>query len=162
MLLAETNWQTYVMLAGIVVVIFFLMRANAMRQRQQRSQSGGDDDRHAARAATQIRDQLDELMVQLEELTRVSNAKIDTRCARIEALIADADERIRRLEELVGQAESSDASADPTPSSGTSVNPEHAAIYALAEAGKSPVQIAAEVGRDVGEVELILALRQKS
>ena len=40
-------------------------------------------------------------------------------------------------------------------------DPAYAPIYALADRGKSPREIAQELGRQPGEVELILALRQR-
>jgi hypothetical protein len=49
-------------------------------------------------------------------------------------------------------------SAPPPPA--PSIDPRHAEIYALADQGRSPRDIATHLGRPSGEIELILALRQ--
>ncbi|MCG3179860.1 MAG: hypothetical protein BIFFINMI_02206 [Phycisphaerae bacterium] len=165
MQLAMTNSQTWILVAGVAVLVFFLLRANRQKLANRRAIGAPADDaadtRSGARAAQQIRDQLDELMVQLEELARESNATIETRSVKLEVLIEQADERIARMEQLLKDAQarpSAGPQADPGPAP---VNPEHEKVYNLADAGRTPVQIASQVGRDVGEVELILALREK-
>jgi DNA-binding NarL/FixJ family response regulator len=41
------------------------------------------------------------------------------------------------------------------------VDPRHAEVYALADQGRTPPEIAQQLGRPHGEVELILALRTR-
>ena len=43
-----------------------------------------------------------------------------------------------------------------------STDPRHAEVYALADEGRSPAEIAARLDRPNGEIELILALRPKA
>jgi hypothetical protein len=50
--------------------------------------------------------------------------------------------------------------APPPPSDRT--DPRHERIYALADQGLSPRDIARELGRPTGEIELILALRPQA
>ncbi len=40
------------------------------------------------------------------------------------------------------------------------IDPRHAEIYAWADQGRTPREIASQLGRPSGEIELILALRQ--
>ena len=63
--------------------------------------------------------------------------------------------------------ESDSSQASPAPNASTEMNPvpsgdEELAgkIYALADEGKQPVEIAKELGEDIGKVDLVLALRQ--
>lgn len=115
------------------------------------------------------------LLVELSEMTRQMTAQIDTRAAKLEALIQEADEKIALLRSLGhdGAARGgpqgvlieaklleSDAvpmrtAEDPLPS----VDPRYAEVYDLADEGQTPQDIARHTGRPRGEVELILALR---
>lgn len=113
---------------------------------------------------------LQELIIELEELSRRINAQIDTKFAKLEASIMHADERIEALRLLIQQAtgqsgidvtvdrerdESVPTASDPR----VPADPRHAQVYALADADKSSMEIARETGIPTGEVELILGLR---
>ncbi len=54
---------------------------------------------------------------------------------------------------------SSQAPQEPLRKPGATTDPLACAVHELADAGKTPVQIAQELGEQVGKVELILALR---
>jgi hypothetical protein len=114
--------------------------------------------------------EVQEVMIEMEELARHIHGRIDTRYAKLEKVIRDADERIDKLSRLVRAAQG-DATADVTvadtePSKDSrSDKPEevpaaHADVCRLADAGLRPMDIAKEVGSTIGEVELILALRK--
>jgi hypothetical protein len=104
------------------------------------------------------------LLVELSEMARQITAQIDTRAGKLEALIREADEKIAALRAVAPPAAASPftippATAAPTLDREVPPNPEHADVYALADDGKSPRDIAAQLGRPDGEIELILALR---
>jgi hypothetical protein len=125
--------------------------------------------------------EMQNLLVELSEMTRQMNAQIDTRAAKLEQLIKQADERIATLrrksdlpagelpggERAAGEAEKVDQPAprpvlpvtDDEPSIET--DPRHAEIYSLADQGRDAREIAARLNRPSGEVELILALRPR-
>jgi hypothetical protein len=115
--------------------------------------------------------QMQNLLVELSEMARQISAQLDTRAARLEQLIKDADERIETLKSSNNNGSPPAASValiSPSPSAPipTSLFPEppdprHADIYALADQGRDAYQIASELNRPRGEVELILALRSK-
>jgi hypothetical protein len=126
-----------------------------------------------------IERQMSSLLVELTEMTRAASAGLDTRSARLEALIEDADRRIAALKSLVEStgatpsvpqparlqvvSEDSPASSpaqSSAPATGA-VDLRHAQIYQLADEGRSVHEIAAALGRPSGEVELILALRPR-
>lgn len=116
---------------------------------------------------------LQELIIELEELSRRINAQIDTKFVKLETTIHHADERIEALRTLIQKAGGQggvdvivDADADASSTSATAgvvsrVDPKHVQVYAMADADKSPVEIARETGIPTGEVELILALRDQ-
>jgi hypothetical protein len=104
------------------------------------------------------------LLVELSAMARQITAQIDTRSAKLELLIREADEKIAALRAATPQTAASpyamtasipsraEARAEPVDSA-------HAEVYALADQGRSPREIAAQLGRPDGEIELILALR---
>lgn len=101
--------------------------------------------------------QLTELIVELEKMARQMNAQMHTRAAKLELLIEEADARIAALKA---------AGASPLPASPSEVIPENSSvhdgrydsIYDLAAQGQSARQIAQQLDRPYGEIELILAL----
>lgn len=112
---------------------------------------------------------LERVMLELDELSRQIHGRLDTKLARLEAIIRDADQRIERLSRLTRAVEGGPAieiTLDrEEPHDPPSTEPEvddsrHAAVYRLADSGLSGLEIAREVGRTRGEVELILALRK--
>jgi hypothetical protein len=115
------------------------------------------------------------LLVELSEMTRQMTAQIDTRAAKLDALIREADEKMALLRSLGhGQGggggphgvlieakllESDAVPMRPAEDSVPPVDPRHAEVYDLADEGQSAQDIARQTGRPRGEVELILALR---
>ena len=108
-------------------------------------------------------------MLELDQLSRQIHGRIDTKLARLDALMRDADIRIERLSELIRAAKDGPANeitlANENPHA---VHPaksdvesdRHADIYRLADGGQPPARIAEKVGKTTGEIELILALRR--
>ena len=104
------------------------------------------------------------LLVELSAMARQITAQIDTRAAKLELLIKDADEKIAALRTATPPATASpyvmpsmmlqkhEVREEPADSA-------HAEVYALADQGRSSREIATQLGRPDGEVELILALR---
>ncbi|HPD29889.1 MAG TPA: hypothetical protein PLL20_07840 [Phycisphaerae bacterium] len=115
----------------------------------------------------QLRRDLESLIAELEQLSRKISAEIDTRFAKLEAAMHDADRRIAALHRLTQQQEGSTARMPAREESEgakpASDRPEdrYALIYELTDVGFSPVEIARDLGRTPGEVELILNLRNR-
>jgi DNA-binding NarL/FixJ family response regulator len=127
------------------------------------------------------------LLGDLEETARRLTAQLDNRYTRLEQLLAEADEKIQRLEGaagstgICGKGESSPlgkvtAQAAPAMTEAqraltrlrqergappAALDPAYQPIYGLADRGKSSREIAQELGRQPGEIELILALRKR-
>lgn len=110
--------------------------------------------------------QMQNLLVELSEMARQITAQLDTRAARLEVLIKEADEKIASLGATKHASDSSAPHPVTPPSPPVPQNaepappdPRHADVYALADQGHDAGQIAGELGRPRGEIELILALR---
>jgi hypothetical protein len=148
-------------LAVAAIATFFLMSSLRRMQRKQ-AERAQNPPPIVPRASSQVgplhRD-LDDLLVELQELSRRISAEIDTRFVKLEAAMRDADRRIAVLHRLSRQAGQNAAQED---ASGSAHDARHTVIYELADAGFSPIEIARDLGRTPGEVELILNLRKKT
>ena len=148
----------------IVIIISWLMWS-ARRRLQGRGHSDEETpiQRQPSKVQTgskeQIRRDLESLIAELQDLSRKISAEIDTRFVKLEAAMHDADRRIatlnrlsRSLAEKMGDAKKERHGEDVR----------YTVIYELADAGSTPVEIARELGKTPGEVELILNLRRQA
>jgi hypothetical protein len=110
--------------------------------------------------------QMQNVLVDLSEMSRQITAQLDTRATKLEALIKEADQKIAALN---AAAAKSGAPASFAPQPGESSAPvfetvppdtRHVEVYNLADQGRTPGEIAQQLNRPSGEVELILALRR--
>ena len=129
------------------------------------------------------------VIVELSELTRQMSAQLETRATKLELLMRDADERIVTLEAATAAANARPVTltlasvggdampmptslSAPTPLATTPVRGLRLAddstsadrwndVYRHASEGKTAREIARSTGRPQGEIELILALRPK-
>ncbi len=166
----------YIAIMALSVVVMMLMR------RRARSSSGPSAEAMRKRfdelaAQRGVKEDMQQLLAELQDLSRKISAQIDTKFAKLETSIADADRRIEQLQRLLRTADGkptvdiviggdADAQMPPAAASDAAVGApsteRHAPVYELADAGKSPIEIAQALGRPTGEIELILALRSKS
>ncbi len=105
-----------------------------------------------------LRRDLESLMVELQELSRKIGAEIDTRFAKLEAAMRDADRRIASLNRLTRKS----GQTPPPPEDPEEADLRHQIVYELADAGMKAIEIAKELGKTPGEVELILNLRGRT
>lgn len=141
----------YWLIAGGVALLMGMMmkqRAN-MRRRQAGVDLGEKRDERAG-----AKESMDEIFVQLQEFSRETLARLDTKIRALNELLARADAKIEELKRLSAAAPAA-ASAPPA----KSANPLHEKVFRLKDEGKSPGDIAAATGLERGEVELILGLR---
>jgi hypothetical protein len=121
------------------------------------------------------------LLSDLEETCRRLTAQLDNRYQRLEMLLSEADEKIRKLEGITGAPAGRVPEKLPPASAATAAahealvrlrkergapaageDPAYQPIYTLADGGKNSREIAQQLGRQPGEIELILALRQRA
>jgi len=162
-----------VLLIMAIVALTLLMLSTRRRIVDLRRHPGGESVRERYRALqkeAEAKQDVEQVMLELEKLSRQIHGRIDTRLARLETLIRDADQRIESLSRLAGASvegagleitlESEEPGPAPKPCEAG--QGWHAAVHRAADGGMTAVQIAQEVGRTTGEVELVLALRRTS
>lgn len=123
---------------------------------------------------------LEQTMLELDDLSRQIHGQLDTKLARLETLIRDADRRIERLarmkggvegsasldillpqeipQGLVSEAAAPDTDLQTDQSEAKTRDGQQTRILALADEGLGSGEIADKTGIHVGEVELILGL----
>lgn len=163
----EDSTQWVVLLVGVLATLYLLMRG--------RMKKNADPlERQPAMSVSQQRQierDISNLMVEMLETARHMTAQLDTRAVRLEVLIKEADQRVASLKAATAQElpevpvardaqpPTPAAESQPVEKPETPPDPRHAEVYALADQGRTPHEIARHLNRPNGEVELILALR---
>ncbi len=95
-------WEVFLMFGAVLVLGMFLMKKTQSRvARSQSTRSMPVSERVANRMPSHdIYSQIGELMAQLADLSRQINGQIDTRIAKLESLLTQADQTLARLENL--------------------------------------------------------------
>jgi len=164
-----TNQQMVTILLIVAVSAMLLIRTRRrVREGRNSPQAYSREQLSRLRDEEAVVQDMEQTMVQLQEVSREIQAQIDTRFAKLECCIRDADQRIDRLERLLRRCEGQptldvtvgDGQVAPTPASPGNEDPVRQRVFALADAGTSPVDIAQQTGHSTGEIELILALRR--
>jgi hypothetical protein len=107
--------------------------------------------------------EMQNVLVELSNMSRQITAQLDTRAAKLEALIREADEKIAAMQSVPASPAPTSPAWAPlmdAPDSRPPSDPRHAQVYALADEGRSSMEIAQQLNRPSGEIELILALRR--
>ena len=173
------------MVLSVALVLWGTRRRVARSQRQNAPRPREDA------GVRDVRQTMERLLIELHDVSREMNARLDTKISVLNNLVREADDRIERLEALARQSrpEAPDASRGAGPGSsgqrdrdtrpsdtwhGGAPDPRtdappgrdrpserYAEIYALADQGLDARQIAEKTGQHTGEVELILGLRAK-
>lgn len=160
------------MAAGVGIVVSVLLR-NLRKRMRKRAQSSEWDtpteriEEIRGEAARRGRASAEMAAADAEELARRLSAVLDNKAAKLEILLEKTDRKIAALEAVraghgsvaPAQRERDDSPREST--NGRSFEPgDHDPVIRLADEGVEPVEIAQRLGRPVGEVELILALRR--
>ncbi|MEE8143013.1 MAG: hypothetical protein V3T77_07930 [Planctomycetota bacterium] len=175
------NLQGFLFLAGVVILIFTVLRVG--RRRRATTASGEPASRWHRRAKREDphhigeKQELGEVIVELQEVAREIDARLDTRIRYARRLLEESEEVLARLEQTIhagrevleGKPEHRPPGPNPPtkePSSGPAprrpVDADQREILQMAESGMSPTEIALKMTRPVGEVELILNLRRQA
>ncbi len=97
------------LLAVLCLVVISVSMLRRAQQRPARSRELTREQLARLRDQREVKDSMDELLVQLEDFSRRINAQVDTRFAKLEALIRDADDRIAKLGRLGQRSGGSEA-----------------------------------------------------
>ena len=165
--------------AGVMLLIAWALMRLRSKQRTNRSLATPQEIIERNRQARGMKGQLEELMVEVEALTRRFGVQLDAKARRLENLLSQADERIAQLRELQGQPpldhgqqmlnndhhhapkdEQLQQNAVPRPAQPVQEDPLALSVYQLADQGIDAQSIALQLNEHVGKVELILALRK--
>lgn len=150
---------------GIALLAIFLLM-NSMRRRQRDAAKRFNQPvplRPPPISRTEeveLRRDMESLLAELQELSRRISADIDTRYAKLEAVIRDADRRIAVLNRLSRQRGGGERNGEP-PAEDMGLDVRYDVVYELSDAGFTPIEIAKDLGKTTGEIELILKLRPK-
>jgi len=187
MILSATDSGANNLIMLLLVLCACTIMIMLLRRHQFRATSRRDLGREQL---VRLRDQrrlyhsMDDLLVQLEDASRRIGAQLDTKFAKLEAVIRDADERIARLEGILGRREAKETPRTTPPeqrvASQTGPAPRESSragtpgeferggsggdsrcqrVYELLDAGVAPIRVAEQLGLPLGEVELIMKLR---
>lgn len=177
-------------LIGIGPVLLAVAALRLLQHRRATARDLTREQRARLRDQGQLRESMEQLLQQLEEVSRRINTQAEGQISRLERLVTEADERIEQLERL------SPAGAVPIPnrrpktraaepksveagrigrvvesicSAGSKCAPEpppavsqprRARVYELADTGADAATIADTLQLPLGEVELMLNLRR--
>jgi hypothetical protein len=148
-------------IAGVIILAFTFRSTFAQAFRQLRSRpaspSKSTSDLDAA-ASSGSRSHLDAAMQDAEDLAQLIADRLDRHAARLEQLIAAADDRLARLEQAAAQIEARPLA--PSAARREVADPLSRQVYDLSDQGLAPIEIARQLNQHTGKVELILALRQ--
>lgn len=164
------QWQYGIVAVGILFIIMAMFSLGRARKRTASSRDSARDHVDRARQKQGVRNELEALMVDINRMARDLGGQLDAKIIRIEKANQEADERIAQLQAL--RQELSQPLNDPsamgsspadqlvTPQAdATQADPLTKQVYALADQGKGPQDIAQQLDEHVGKIELILALR---
>lgn len=183
------EWEAGLLLAGILFILLAVFSLGRSRKKNQQANPGitAREQIERVRQRQGVRDDLQGLMVEIEQMAKRLGAQLDAKTIHMEKTLREADERIAQLKALHETAppnapatapsnEPADQPSEPAappqaftpppetppavPTDEPYVDPLTRDVYALADAGKGPQTIAQELREHVGKVELILALRQ--
>jgi DNA-binding NarL/FixJ family response regulator len=165
----DDSTQWLVLVVGVLATVYLVMRGRLKKRKDPLERPS-----MSLSQQRQIERDMNGLMVEMLDTARQMTAQLDTRAARLEVLMKEADARLAALKAATGStaagptftSSSSPAPAAPAaplavapPSPETPPDPRHAEVYLMADQGRSPQEIARKLNRPNGEVELILALR---
>ena len=160
-----------VMFAVAIIGLTILMRSTFARARNssRKPLESVKERYNNLSSQREARDDVQHVMIELDRLARQIHGRIDTKFAKLEAVIRHADARIDELSRLLRTAqgkETVDTTVTCTQPRETVVTParagrsQNATIYELADGRIAADEIARRVGKTTGEIELILALRR--
>ena len=175
--------QHVLFIAGVSMITVALLHRYRKKYKQNvRARITPQEQIERASQHRGLRGDLDQLMVEVEQLTKRFSTQLDAKSIELEQLLRRADERIAQLNQSAdpygvrdSQAGSSGDTArdaiaaiwsNPVESSDQAAPAEDATdaltgrVYAMADTGLGAADIARELDEQIGKVELILALRE--
>jgi len=141
--------------AAVLTIVYAVMRPLRKRKDPLNRPAGS----LSLSSQREVEKQMTELLVELEKMARQMTAQLDSRAAKLELLIKEADARLASLREATATPPVANSTAPVSPPPADFPDSRHAEVYLLAQQGRTARQISQIMGRPYGEIELILALR---
>ena len=162
--LSTVQWALFI--AGVGLIFALRRWRYVQKQKRQKETAKEVEPAHAggkegAGNVKNMRDvgvQIQAILADVEETARRAAAQVNNRYEKLEILLGEADARIKRLEELSGSGEPANEYSHGQPR-GSGEQGASEPVYQMADGGMSVRDIAQKLGKQPGEVELILALR---
>jgi len=101
--LTDRLWP-YLPVLGLLLIILSLFMSLRKRRRGGRAEPTAREQLERGKQEQGMRDDLQSLMVEIEQMAKRLSSQIDSKTLRLEKLLAEADRRIERLEQLTGQS----------------------------------------------------------
>ena len=161
---------------GIIVIAFIIMRTTMRRVMRSKQRSKIPIQQRLAdkRKIDDTYIQMNELMAALADLSRQINGQIDTRLAKLDILLQQADETIERLSQSASDMKQNTLQKPDPPIVNTATDTvkgisekfhssielteKNRQVLDLAKQGLSAIAIAQQLSRPIGEIQLILSL----
>jgi hypothetical protein len=148
--------------AGIIGLLMLYSTRRRIKRNQKNVNLSAKEQVARGMQGREVYAQINELMGELADLSRQINGQLDTRLAKLQVILREADQAIARLEERAGKQPANDTVAKVSPAAEPhNYLPENHEVLERASRGMSAVAIAQELSRPVGEIELILALARR-
>lgn len=141
----------------VIAILFALCMAFTLSRIIRRSGGRVGTFEHA-RSEMKVKEDLDELLLQIQQISNEQIAKLDSKIRMLNQLVIDAEQKRKELEALVHGGAKPGPAPEP-PRAERPANPLHEQVYGLHDQGRSAAEIGAATGLEKGEIELILGLR---
>ncbi|QDU32549.1 preprotein translocase subunit SecG [Poriferisphaera corsica] len=183
--LPETVMNAVLVLGLLLIIASLMMSIRKRKTRHTTDQVTAQEHLERLKNKHAVKNDLESLMVEIEELGKRLSHQIDAKTIALERLLDEAEIRIAQLNQLNSSPTPPPATPSPTPSAikhtppqppetpAQSTKPQppakpqstpeadhHTHIYQLADTGQTAAQIAQTLGEHIGKIELILALRR--
>lgn len=143
------------LIVGFCLITVFLVLKSKMSKEEP-----GKTFSQFTRTELQVREELDKLFIQIQEISRENIAKLDNKIRILNQLLKEVDEKKQVLESMIRQIH--DLKEKTTIKSEPIQNPLHDKVIKMKEKGANIDSICKELGMERGEVELIIGLRNIS
>ncbi len=143
-----------IIIAGLLIISFTLLRRISKRRDKQ---SKSEERRSSHTRSSSLTTRAENLILQLETISREINAQLDVKIKILEKLIDQADCKINDLNTAGVCPEKRTNNSPLNPSS---TEERYKQIFDLADNGKTAAEICDQTGMLRGEVELIIGLRK--
>jgi hypothetical protein len=151
----------WLIILAVLTIVYAVMRPSRRKKDPLNQSNPG----LTLASQRQVERDMNNLLVELSEMARQITGQLDTRAAKLQLLIAEADQKLAQL----GAAGAPTAIPERPPShrhadvpAPPPVDPRHIEVYVLADQGRTASEVAQRLSRPTGEIELILALRERA